>query len=99
MRISFDYNELISEIKADLKGKILKLTDEVQVQRGEYKQIVDWFYTDKLMDTVYTISAGDEKTEKEYKQTLQHYRANKPYLESMLVSNLLIELEENNNDK
>ncbi len=42
MRISFDYNELISEIKADLKGKILKLTDEVQVQRGEYKQIVDY---------------------------------------------------------
>ncbi len=98
MIISFDYEEFISEIKAEIKGELLKLTDNVQVLRGEYKEVVDWFYDDKTMNELYSFAAADKDTEAEAKEIMDDYRKNKNDLQLIMVSNLLIELQENNHD-
>ncbi len=49
MKISYYYADLISELKAEVAGGLLKLTDNIKIVRKdrkdtEYRPIIDWYY-------------------------------------------------------
>lgn len=85
-RISYDYEELIRELKEEVEDGILKLTDYIDVVRGTeiegsgYRPIIDWYYV------------NGELSEEEVKQ----YVADAQNIETMLLGNVLIEIEEKN---
>ena len=68
-KISYDYTELINEIKEEIEEGLLKMNDIIQVLRGDrlnnlYTPIIDYYYNDERVqqDIIYEIfdTYGDE---------------------------------------
>ena len=93
-KFSYDYSDLIQEIKEDLEDGILKPDSIVQVLRDEtqsvYHPIIDWYYSeDKIVEDT-TIEFDD--TEK----YISKYLDDKPRLQLITVSAMLVEMEDMN---
>ncbi len=87
---SYDYEELIIELKEELAISTLSLDGTIQVlrkNRGIYDPIIDWFYDAATMEQL--IPDMNEELIKSYKK-------DKPFLQTMKVSEVLKEMEEMN---
>ncbi len=89
------YSKFISQLKEEIKEKTLHIVEDIQVLRDSRGQVIDWYYSDKEMMDLYELAEGDEESEREMKEIMKQYKKSKPYLQSISVANLLIELEEN----
>lgn len=87
MKISYDYEEMIQELKEDVMDGVLSLTDTIQILRSDetfddgYKPIIDWYYGDESEDET---------------QMKERYEKDKPNLSNILVEDCLAEMEERN---
>lgn len=85
MKFSYDYEDLINELKEEIVDGILKPTDYIDIVRADplengYRPIIDWYYV------------NGELSEAEVKQ----YVRDAGNMESDLLGNVLIEMEELN---
>lgn len=103
MKLSYDYSELISEIKAYLEDMTTMPGDQVQVLRSEkalgdgYKPVVDWYYDDYKMESLLAVDPFDSDVGVfNKKQLRKQYEEKKHQLESMSVVELLNEMQDRN---
>lgn len=102
MKLSYDYEELIQEIKEEIADGILKLTDDIQVLRTDefnvdYKPIIDWYYPPTQMENILKPDIFDDEEEvAELEELKAQYELDMPNLETIMVGNCLIEMEEMN---
>ena len=100
-KFSYDYSDLIQEIKEELEDGILKPDSIVQILRDEtqsvYHPIIDWYYSeDKIVEDT-TIEFDDSESDKELKREyISRYLDDKPRLQLMTVSAMLVEMEDMN---
>lgn len=99
MTISYDYEELIQELKKDVSDGALSLTDTIQILRGRerfgYQPIIDWYLDEEKMIELLKIDIFDDLQEiKETKQLKEQYEKDKPNLSIMAVRDVIIEMEE-----
>ncbi len=90
------YNKFINQLKEEIKEKTLHIIEDIQILRDNRGQVVEWYYSDKEMIELYELAESDPCTEEEGKRIMKKYEEDKPYLQSVSVANLLIELEEGN---
>ena len=100
-KFSYDYSDLIKEIKEELEDGILKPDSIVQILRDEtqsvYHPIIDWYYDDKKIVEDTTIQFDDSESDKELKREyISRYLDDKPRLQLMAVSAMLVEMEDVN---
>lgn len=56
MHISYDYTELLGELKSELLHGNLNISSDIRIVRektsiiGDYKPIVDWYYHDDIIN-------------------------------------------------
>ena len=96
MKLSFDYETFINEIKEEIDDGILTLTDKIQILRAHesvngYRQIIDWYYIDTNEKDFDLLS--DELTINEIDNIKKQYKKDKPFLEIICVEDFLKELE------
>lgn len=90
MKISYDYSELLQEIKEEVEDGIILVTDSIQVLRGkklpgtDYSPIIDWYYSEEVM----------EEDLKEYPELKEQYEKDKPFLEKMWIADATAEMME-----
>lgn len=58
MNFSYDYEELIEEMKSDLREGLISLNDKIKIVRGQkianrYYPIIDYYYDDNEPDEKY----------------------------------------------
>lgn len=58
MNFSYDYEELIKELKSDLTEGLILLNDKIKIVRGRkvanhYYPIIDYYYDDNELDEEY----------------------------------------------
>lgn len=93
MKISYDYEELIQELKEELEDGILTLESTIQVLRSEqplfdYYPIKDWYYEHEMMVSDYQ----SELSKEEYRL----YLIDRPSLIALTVREVLEEMIEKN---
>lgn len=100
MKISYDYEDLLQELREELNEGILSMLDTIQVLRTEkpivevYRPIIDWYYNDKTTRECLSPDVFDDKQDiAEYEQLRKQYEKDKPRLESITVAAVLIEIE------
>lgn len=101
MIISYDYREIIKELKEELRDGILSLTDTIQVLRSDsdvcngYRPIIDWYYdNDKMMKLLKGNFFDDEEDFKELHLIKEPFEKDVPLLENIFVGVCLMELKE-----
>lgn len=102
--ISYNYDELLSELRTEAQANTLCEADTIQILRGDpvdvgkgklYYPIVDWYYDDENMIELATITTMDTEDDIEEKQDiLQNYNSIKDNLQELLVDDVLAEMEE-----
>lgn len=56
MHISYDYTELLGELKSELLHGNLNISSDIRIVRentpvfGDYKPIIDWYYHDDIIN-------------------------------------------------
>lgn len=100
-KFSYDYSDLIKEIKEELEDGLLKPDSIVQILRDEtrsvYHPIIDWYYDDKKVVEDTTIEFDDSESVKELKREyISRYLDDKPRLQLMTVAAMLVEMEDMN---
>lgn len=100
MKISYDYEELIGEIREELRDGSLKEQDIIQVLRDKkpinktYYPIIDWYYSESRMVEILSPDVFDDLSETDEKDLLKkHYLKDKPRLRFMSVKSVLDEME------
>ena len=88
-------------MKEDLEDGILKPDSIVQILRDEtqsvYHPIIDWYYDDKKVVEDTTIQFDDSESDKELKREyISRYLDDKPKLQCITVSAMLVEMEDMN---
>ena len=103
MKISYDYEEMIQELKEDVSDGVLSLTDTIQILRSDkdiyngYRPIIDWYYNDeRIADDLKLDVFDDEQEIEEKRQIKEQYEKDKPNLLNILVGNCILEMEERN---
>lgn len=101
-KLSCDYTDLIQEIKEELEDGILKPDSIIQVLRDTksnsvYHPIIDWYYSeDKIVEDT-KMEFDDTEKEKEFKREyISRYINDKPKLQLITVSAMLVEMEDMN---
>lgn len=97
MKISHDYEELINELEEEIEGGMLKLSDTIQVLRGEprygYAPIIDWYYDHERSMELFEEDDEDSITDMvEQAQIKKQYEEDRPHLEQMTVEEALGEM-------
>ena len=60
MKVSYEYNWLIKELKEELKDDMLKSDSMVKIVRDRRGMVIDWFYSDdKTNEPTESILLGD----------------------------------------
>ena len=100
-KFSYDYSDLIKEMKEELEDGILKPDSIVQILRDEtqsvYHPIIDWYYEDKKVVEDTKIEFDDTEEDKQFKREyISRYLDDKPRLQLMTVSAMLVEIEDMN---
>lgn len=100
-KLSYNYSELIQELKEEIEDKILKPDDMIQVLRdksySDYHPIIDWYYSDDKVIEDTEIEYDDTEEDIEYKREyLERYVGDKPFLEQNTVTAILVEMEDMN---
>ena len=100
-KFSYDYSDLIKEIKEELEDGILKPDSIVQILRDEtrsvYHPITDWYYSENKIVEDTTIEFDDTEEVKQFKREyISRYLDDKPRLQLMTVSAMLVEMEDVN---
>ncbi len=59
MNLSYDYSELLTELKGDLAEGLVKENDKIKVVRGrkisdDYRPIIDYYYDDNPVHEPYS---------------------------------------------
>lgn len=96
--ITYDYEELIRELKKDVSDGALSLTDKIQVLRGGerfgYQPIIDWYFDEEKMAGIVKVDIFDDLQEiGETKKLKEQYEKDKPNLSIMTVREAIIEME------
>ena len=96
------YSDLIKEMKEELEDGILKPDSIVQILRDEtrsvYHPIIDWYYDDKKVVEDTTIEFDDTEEDKQFKREyISRYIDDKPKLQPITVSAMLVAMEDVNN--
>ena len=101
MKISYNYEEMLSELKEDVIDGVLLPTDTIQVLRSdkeignEYKPIIDWYYDNERMAENFKSDVFDDEQEIAQKQQIKkQYEKDKPNLLSISVEDCILEMEE-----
>lgn len=95
MKISYDYSELITELKEELTDHTLKSDDFIQVLRDDRGVIVDWYYSEVVQADLYKPDIFDTLEEAAAMRKLKkQYEEDRPRLVSCRVSDILREMEE-----
>ena len=97
MKLSYDYTELIQEIKQEINEGILTLNDKIQILRGpsqnDYKPIIDWYYNHHTMSKDLTPDIYDNENEIAKLNLLKkQYKTDKPNLITITVAAALKEM-------
>lgn len=100
-KFSYDYSDLIKEIKEELEDGILKPDGIVQILRDEtqsvYQPIIDWYYSEDRIVEDTTIEFDDSEADKELKREyISRYLDDKPKLQCITVTAMLTEMEDMN---
>ena len=100
-KFSYDYSDMIQEMKEELEDGILKPDSIVQILRDEaqsvYHPIIDWYYDDKKIVEDTAIEFDDSESDKELKREyISRYLNDKPRLQLITVSAMLVEMEDMN---
>ncbi len=91
MFLSYDYSEMIDELREEIEDGILTLSDKINIVRSEdpvfenYYPIIDWYYypLERALDSI----EDDPKAK-------ALFRKDKSFFESALLSDVLAEMEE-----
>lgn len=94
MKITYDYSEFLSEIRAEVEFGLLTLAEEVLILRGEplpdgYRPVIDWYYSEERMLNL-LITERDEMSDEERQQFSDDY----PSLEPIKVKDFINEMRE-----
>ena len=97
MKISYDYHELIKELKGEVNEGILTLNDEIQILRGtprnKYQPIIDWYYNHNRMIKILTPDIYNSTEDNAHLKILKkQYKTDKPNLISITVAEALEEM-------
>ena len=100
-KFSYDYSDLIKEIKEELEDGILKPDSIVQILRDETRSvshpIIDWYYSENKIVEDTTIEFDDTEEVKQFKREyISRYLDDKPNLQPITVSAMLVEMEDMN---
>ena len=100
-KFSYEYSDMIKEMKEELEDGILKPDSIVQILRDEtqsiYHPIIDWYYSEDKNVEDTTIEFDDSESDKELKREyISKYLDDKPRLQLMTVSAMLVEMEDMN---
>lgn len=96
-KYSYDYSEMLEELKEELQDRELTLDDNIQVLRADqpiyelYRPIIDWYYNNNIMVDMLAENL------KECEQIKQDYKRDKSKLESMKVADVINEMKTHNN--
>lgn len=103
MRVSYDYEEFIEELKQEISDGVLLPTDTIQVLRANreidrgYKPIIDWYYNHETTLEDLEIDDDDDQEEIKEKQIMKElYKRDKDFLELVSVAGCLLEMKERN---
>ena len=72
-KLSYDYTDMIQEIKEELEDKILRPDSVIQILRDTtthsvYHPIIDWYYPEDRIVEDTTIEFDDTEEDKEFKR-------------------------------
>lgn len=101
-KLSYDYTDMIQELKEELEDKILKPDSIIQILRdtqthSEYSPIIDWYYSDDKVIEDTKIEFDDTDKDKEFKREyIDRYKGDKPFLKQATVTAVLTEMEDMN---
>lgn len=103
-KLSYDYSEMLQELKEELADEILKMEDFIQVLRGDsregYEPIIDWYYDhDIQMECLKKDPMFDDENDvKEKRKISELYKKDikSGKLERRTVTAVLTEMEEMN---
>ena len=101
-KLSYDYTDMIQEIKEELEDNILKPDSVIQILRDTtihsvYHPIIDWYYPEDRIVEDTTIEFDDTEEDKQFKREyISRYLDDKPNLQPMTVSAMLVEMEDMN---
>ena len=101
-KLSYDYTDMIQEIKEELEDKILRPDSVIQILRDTtthsvYHPIIDWYYPEDRIVEDTTIEFDDTEEDKQFKREyISKYLDDKPRLQLMTVSAMLVEMEDMN---
>ena len=101
-KFSYDYTDMIQEIKEELEDKILRPDSVIQILRGTtthsvYHPIIDWYYPEDRIVEDTTIEFDDTEEDKQFKREyISRYLDDKPKLQCITVSAMLVEMEDMN---
>ena len=101
-KLSYDYTDMIQEIKEELEDKILRPDSVIQILRDTtthsvYHPIIDWYYPEDRIVEDTTIEFDDTEEDKQFKREyISRYLNDKPKLELSTVSAILVEMKDMN---
>lgn len=91
--------EILASLQEDIQDNVLDLNENIQVLRfseceiGEYRPVLDWFYSDDVMRSIVEIDLFDEPYEINEKHSLKEdYEKHKSLLEIITVQECIYEL-------
>ena len=101
MKISYDYEEMLQELREDIEDGMLNSDSFIQIERGEerlgYSPIIDWYYDQVTMISMCNPEIDDSSDEKKEKVKIwKDYTERAPYLKLCRLSDVLEEMEEMN---
>ena len=104
MKISYNYEEMIQELKEDVSDGVLLLTDAIQILRSDYaidndgyKPIIDWYYNHKrTLEILKSDFFDDEHDLEELRKSCEFYEKDRFNLVDISVEDCLLEMEERN---
>jgi hypothetical protein len=108
MKPAFDYQELIDELKGELRTGSLTKSDIIQILRIDkaekdgYYPIIDWHYNKETMKIELALDSSDDDEDIHEKIIIkEQYLKDEPDLQDMTVEACLAEMFEktNNNSK
>ena len=101
-KLSYDYTDMIQAVKEELEDKILRPDSVIQILRDTtthsvYHPIIDWYYPEDRIVEDTTIEFDDTEEDKQFKREyISRYIDDKPRLQLMAVSAMLVEMEDVN---
>lgn len=99
MKATFDYQELIDELKGEIRAGSLTKNDIIQVlridkaEKNGYYPIIDWHYNKETMKIELALDSNDDDDDINEKMIIkEQYAKDEPDLQDMTVEACLAEM-------